>query len=116
MAELNETERLLYKKINLFQKRVFREFLIDAITSEDKEAFISIVRIIGKQWGVLRTVLKDETNKELEKESEKINEKKTFLNLQKSYGTINIKYCREIMRIGLKKVIPFPMKAKFVFY
>ena len=36
---LSETEKALYKEINLFQKKIFRKFLIDAITSNDKDSF-----------------------------------------------------------------------------
>lgn len=66
---LSETEKALYKEINLFQKRTFRKFLIDAITNEDKEAFAKVVEIIGIQWGVKRTVSNkgiQETEQEIE--------------------------------------------------
>ena len=56
---LSETEKALYKEINLFQKKIFRKFLIDAIISNDKDSFKDVVYIIGSQWGVLRTVKKD---------------------------------------------------------
>uniref|UniRef100_UPI0004940482 hypothetical protein n=1 Tax=Treponema pedis TaxID=409322 RepID=UPI0004940482 len=71
---LTENEKTLYKTINLYQKKIFRQFLIDAITNNDKESFKSTVKIIGLQWGVLRTVVKDygDENKELEEEASKL--------------------------------------------
>lgn len=65
---LSETEKALYKEINLFQKKTFRTFLIDAITSENKENFDKIVGIIGVQWGVKRTVSNKQTDTELDEQ------------------------------------------------
>ena len=72
---LSETEKALYKEINLFQKRTFSRFLIDAIKRDDFDSFNKIVYIIGSQWGVLRTVVKDDSkNKDLENEEKYVKE------------------------------------------
>ncbi|MBR1721670.1 MAG: hypothetical protein IJ727_04170 [Treponema sp.] len=72
---LSETEKALYKEINLFQKRTFSRFLIDAIKRDDFDSFNKIVYIIGSQWGVLRTVVKDDSrNTELKNEEKYVKE------------------------------------------
>ena len=52
------------KELNIFQKKLFRKYLIDAITRDDAaEDFKNVVYFIGIQWGVIRTVLSDDTAK-----------------------------------------------------
>lgn len=53
---LTPLERVVYKENNLFQKQLFRKYLIDAILHDNKEDFSKIVEAIGIQWGVRRTV------------------------------------------------------------
>lgn len=52
------------KELNIFQKNLFRKYLIDAITRDDAaEDFKNVVQFIGIQWGVIRTVLSDDKAK-----------------------------------------------------
>lgn len=52
------------KELNIFQKKLFRKYLIDAITRDDAaEDFKNVVQFIGIQWGVIRTVLSDDKAK-----------------------------------------------------
>ena len=51
------------EELNIFQKNLFRKYLIDAITRNDEKDFEDVVHFIGIQWGVIRTVLSDDTAK-----------------------------------------------------
>ena len=42
------------------EKKLFRKYLIDAITRNDEKDFEGVVQFIGIQWGVIRTVPKDD--------------------------------------------------------
>ena len=57
----NEITNEISKELNIFQKNLFRKYLIDAITCDDKKGFKDVVQFIGIQWGVIRTVLSDDT-------------------------------------------------------
>ena len=47
------------KELNIFQKKLYRKYLIDAITRDDEKDFEDVVQFIGIQWGVIRTVLSE---------------------------------------------------------
>lgn len=51
------------EELNIFQKNLFRKYLIDALTRNDEKDFNDVVKFIGIQWGVIRTVLSDDTAK-----------------------------------------------------
>ena len=51
------------KELNIFQKKLFRKYLIDAITRDVEKDFKYVVQFIGIQWGVIRTVLSDDKAK-----------------------------------------------------
>ena len=53
------------KELNIFQKKLFRKYLIDAITSNDENDFKDVVHFIGIQWGVIRNVSSDDTATDL---------------------------------------------------
>lgn len=53
------------KELNIFQKKLFRKYLIDAITSNDEKDFKDVVHFIGIQWGVIRNVSSDDTATDL---------------------------------------------------
>ena len=53
------------KELNIFQKKLFRKYLIDAITRDDTEDFKDVVHFIGIQWGVIRNVSSDDTATDL---------------------------------------------------
>ena len=59
----NEIINEISKELNIFQKKLFRKYLIDAITRDVKEDFENVVHFIGIQWGVIRTVLSDDKTK-----------------------------------------------------
>lgn len=59
----NEIINEISKELNIFQKKLFRKYLIDAITRDVKEDFENVVHFIGIQWGVIRTVLSDDKAK-----------------------------------------------------
>ena len=53
------------KELNIFQKKLFRKYLIDAISRDDAEDFKDVVHFIGIQWGVIRNVSSDDTATDL---------------------------------------------------
>ena len=59
----NEITNGISEELNIFQKKLFRKYLIDAITRDDEKDFEDVVRFIGIQWGVIRTVLSDDKAK-----------------------------------------------------
>ena len=44
------------KKFNLMAKRIYRNWLLDAIENKDYESFKECVLNLGKEWHVIRTV------------------------------------------------------------
>ena len=79
-GKMTEKEKALYKRINVYQKETFREFLLDSIQNDDQVSFEKIVRAIGIAWGVIRTVIKDspKVDREIEETAEKFSKKQTF--------------------------------------
>ena len=77
---MTEKEKALYKRINVYQKETFREFLLDSIQNDDQVSFEKIVRALGIAWGVIRTVIKDspKVDREIEETAEKFSKKQTF--------------------------------------
>lgn len=59
----NEIINEISKELNIFQKKLYRKYLIDAITRDNENDFKDVVHFIGIQWGVIRTVLSDDTAK-----------------------------------------------------
>lgn len=60
----------LYRENNLLQKRLFRDYLLRAISADSEELFKKVVEFIGTQWGVRRTISNTPTPSEEEKESD----------------------------------------------
>ena len=46
----NEITNEISKELNIFQKNLFRKYLIDAITRDAAEDFKDVVHFIGIQW------------------------------------------------------------------
>lgn len=66
--ELCELE--LYRENNLFQKRLFRDYLLRSISADVEELFKKVVEFIGTQWGVRRTISNKSTLSEEDENSE----------------------------------------------
>lgn len=62
----------LYRENNLFQKRLFRDYLLRAISAGNEELFKKVVEFIGTQWGVRRTISNKKISSEEEKEISEI--------------------------------------------
>lgn len=62
----------LYRENNLFQKRLFRDYLLRAISADNEELFKKVVEFIGTQWGVRRTISNKKISSEEEKEISEI--------------------------------------------
>lgn len=62
----------LYRENNLLQKRLFRDYLLRAISADNEELFKKVVEFIGTQWGVRRTISNTPTPSEEEKEISEI--------------------------------------------
>lgn len=61
----NEITNEISKELNIFQKKLFRKYLIDAITRDNEKDFKYVVQFIGIQWGVIRNVSSDDTATDL---------------------------------------------------
>lgn len=110
----NKTKAL--RDINLEQKKIFRQYLQDSI-KENIIDFKNIVSIIGKQWGVKRTVSIDDSNEEGKDEFDAFIDfmfnKLRDINNKKNIS--NVDFEPFIYNSNSKKVLSYPSKLYFLF-
>lgn len=56
----NKTFTSLQENLNIVQKQMFRKWLLKAINENNKKLFSECAYVIGKEWHVIRTVVKEE--------------------------------------------------------